>query len=60
MNLFVACMQARGRLQAIEQNLAQTPQQDLDRARRAVAQACAPANFPPATGTQGEWFRPFQ
>jgi len=60
MNLFVACTQARSRLQAMEQNLAQTPQQDLDRARRAVAQVCAPANFPPATGTQGEWFRQFQ
>jgi hypothetical protein len=59
MNLFVACTQARHRLQTMEQQLAQTPRQDLERARRAVALACAPSNFPPDTGTQGEWFRQF-
>lgn len=57
---FVACMQTKGRLQAMEQHLAQTPQQDLDRARRAVADYCAASRFPPGTGTHGEWFNAFR
>ena len=60
MNFFVACLQAKSRLQTMEQALAQTPGRDLDRARQTVAQLCSPSRFPADTGTRGEWLNQFQ
>lgn len=56
---FVICDQARSLLRAFEANRSRIPNQDYDRVRRQVEEACAPNRFPPETGRRGEWFRQY-